>query len=65
MGEQGRGPPALENIHRQYLLCLRNKKNTLNALRFEARQEEELLALKEALENRTYRPSRSVCFFAT
>jgi len=56
---------SFENIHRQYLLCRRNKRNTLNALRFEARQEQELLALKKALENRTYRPSRSVCFFAT
>lgn len=56
---------SFENIYRQYLLCRRNKRNTLNALRFEARQEENLLALKEALETRTYRPSRSVCFFAT
>ena len=56
---------SFENIHRQYLLCRRNKRNTLNALRFETRQEQGLLELKEALENRTYRPSRSVCFFAT
>jgi hypothetical protein len=37
-------------------LCRRNKRNTLNALRFEARQEENLLALREALVNHTYIP---------
>mgnify|MGYP001010633384 CR=1 FL=1 len=33
-----------------------------NTWRFEARQEEHLLALREALVNRTYAPARSVCF---
>jgi retron-type reverse transcriptase len=56
---------SFENIYRQYLLCRRNKRNTLNALRFEAHQEKNLLDLKEALETRTYQPSRSVCFVAT
>ncbi len=27
---------SFENLHRQYLRCRRNKRNTLNALRFEA-----------------------------
>ena len=54
-----------ENIYRQYLHCRRNKRNTFNALHFEVEQEKNLLALKEELETRTYRPSRSVCFFAT
>jgi hypothetical protein len=54
---------SFENLHRQYLACRRNKRNALNALRFEARQEENLLDLQEALLNRTYGPSRSVCFF--
>ncbi len=56
---------SFENIYRQYLLCRKNKRNTVNALRFESRHEKNLLALKHALENRTYRPSRSVCFIAT
>lgn len=56
---------SFENIYRQYLLCRRNKRNTLNALRFEAQQEKNLLELREALETRTYSPSRSVCFMAT
>ena len=55
---------SFENLYRQYLACRRNKRNTLNALRFEVRQEENLLALQEALVSRTYVPTRSVCFFA-
>ena len=55
---------SFENLYRQYLACRRNKRNTLNALKFEARQEEHLVALREALVARTYVPARSVCFFA-
>ena len=54
---------SFENLYRQYLACRRHKRNTLNALRFEAQQEEHLLDLQAALLNRTYVPSRSVCFF--
>ncbi len=54
---------SLENLCRQYVACRRNKRNTANALRFEARQELNLLALREALVSRTYEPARSVCFF--
>jgi len=53
---------SFENLHRRYLACRRNKRNTANALRFEARQEENLLALAQALADHSYRPSRSVCF---
>jgi len=53
---------ALENIHRQYIRCRRNKRNTVNALRFEYNLEENLIRLQEELESRTYAPSRSVCF---
>jgi RNA-directed DNA polymerase len=54
---------SLENLVRQYLACRRNKRNTANALRFEARQELNLLELREALVARSYEPARSVCFF--
>ena len=54
---------SLENLYRQYIACRRNKRNTINALRFEARQELNLLALREALADRSYEPGRSVCFF--
>jgi RNA-directed DNA polymerase len=56
---------SLENLYRQYYHCRRNKRNTLNALRFEAEQEKNLIALREALLDRTYQPRRSVCFFTT
>jgi RNA-directed DNA polymerase len=52
-----------ENIHRQYLLCRRNKRNATSALAFEYRQEENLQIIREELTTRTYRPARSVCFF--
>ena len=57
-------PPlfSLENLYRQYLRCRRQKRNTHNALRFEANLEENLVRLREDLDNRTYHPSRSVCF---
>lgn len=55
---------SFENIHRQYLLCRKNKRNTINALRFEVDQERQLFALHQELNDRTYRPGRSVCFFA-
>ena len=50
-------------IHRQTIACRRNKRNTVNALRFEARQELNLLELRDALAERSYEPGRSVCFF--
>ncbi|HYN77969.1 MAG TPA: hypothetical protein VES73_09265 [Lamprocystis sp. (in: g-proteobacteria)] len=53
---------SYENLHRHYLRCRRNKRNTINALRFEEHQELNLLTLREALETRTYRPAPSVCF---
>jgi hypothetical protein len=58
-------PPTLfspENLVRQYEDCRRHKRNTVNALRFEARQELNLLALRDALAERSYEPGRSVCF---
>lgn len=54
---------SLENLVRQYHACRRHKRNTVNALRFEARQELHLLALRDDLCARSYQPGRSVCFF--
>jgi RNA-directed DNA polymerase len=45
--------------------CRRNKRNTINALRFEYQLEENLLRLQEVLEGQTYSPLRSVCFVVT
>ena len=71
MGSQPRKMIAFEqnpelfsfaSLHQHYLLCRRHKRNTFNALRFEARQELNLLELSAALQDRSYRPSASVCF---
>ena len=52
------------NIYRRYLDCRRNKRNTVNALRFEFNAEEEVLKLEYELQTKTYRPSRSILFAA-
>jgi RNA-directed DNA polymerase len=54
---------SLANLHQQYIACRRNKRNTVNAMRFEARQELNLLALRDSLVERSYEPARSVCFY--
>lgn len=51
-----------QNLYRHYLACRRGKRNTYNALRFEAHQELNLLDLMEELQERRYRPAPSVCF---
>ena len=56
---------SFENIYRQYIKCRRNKRGTVNALRFEMNFEENLIDLQKELIDRTYYPSRSVCFMAT
>ena len=53
---------SFENLWRQYRTCRRNKRNTLNQLRFELDAEGELLELQGELREHTYRPGRSICF---
>jgi retron-type reverse transcriptase len=57
-------PPlfSFENLYRNYLKCRKNKRSTINALKFEINAEEKLLDLSEKLQNGTYQPTRSVCF---
>ncbi|MFC1813356.1 reverse transcriptase domain-containing protein [Thermodesulfobacteriota bacterium] len=55
---------SFENIYKQYLKCRKNKRNTVNALRFEINCEENLFDLKRQLDTGSYYPSRSVCFMA-
>ena len=45
-----------------YLKCRKNKRNTINQLIFEINAEQNLLKLKDELNNRTYNPSVSICF---
>jgi RNA-directed DNA polymerase len=49
-------------LWRHYRQCRRNKRNTINALAFEANAEASLLALQEELRDHSYKPGRSVCF---
>jgi len=53
---------AYENLWRQYRNCRRNKRNTLNQLRFELDAEAQLLTLQQELRDHAYRPGRSICF---
>lgn len=45
-----------------YLKCRKNKRNTINQLIFEINAEQNLLRLKDELNNKTYNPSVSICF---
>lgn len=53
---------SFETLYRNYLKCRRNKRGTINALKFEMKAEENLFLLLEQLLNKSYKPSRSVCF---
>jgi retron-type reverse transcriptase len=53
---------SFESLYRCYVKCRKNKRNTINALKFEVNAEENLMALVDELNNGTYQPSRSVCF---
>jgi hypothetical protein len=49
-------------LWRQYRICRRSKRNTLNALAFEIDAEAKLLALQRDLGDHSYRPGPSICF---
>jgi hypothetical protein len=53
---------SYKNIHKQYLAFRKTKRNSINALRFEPNTEENLAELQRELVEKTYGPSRSVCF---
>ncbi len=52
------------NIYGCYLACRRNKRNTINALKFEINAEENILKLENELKSKIYHPSRSILFAA-
>jgi hypothetical protein len=56
---------TLAKLIHAYYLCRKNKRNTLNALKFELSFEMKLLNLSHQLQNRSYQPGRSVCFAVT
>lgn len=51
-----------KNLYRAYLECRKNKRKTINALKFEIDFENNLRRLLEELKTRKYRPGRSICF---
>lgn len=55
---------SYSNIYRNYLKCRRNKRNSLNALRFEINAEENIIKIERNLKNKTYYPSRCILFTA-
>lgn len=54
-----------KDLLKAYFSCRKNKRNTINALKFEMNFESNILELFEELKNRTYRPGRSICFVVT
>lgn len=53
---------CFENLYRAYRKCRRHKRGTHNALRFERRLEENLVALHRELDSGSYRPGRFLAF---
>lgn len=51
-----------EEIFIAYYACRKNKRNTLNALRFEKHFEHNLFALFEDIKSNTYYPGKSIAF---
>ena len=54
--------PLLEDLFRAYYDARKNKRNTINQLKFEINYEQNLLQLYDDLVNRTYKISSSICF---
>lgn len=55
---------SYRNIYQRYLECRRNKRSSINALKFEINAEENIFKLEQQLKEKTYRPSRSILFAA-
>jgi len=53
---------TFEKLYRAYLDCRKNKRSTVNALKFEWNLERNLFQLQKELEAGTYKPGRSICF---
>lgn len=53
---------TFQNLYGAYLDCRKRKRNTINAIRFEANLENNLLGLLNELKQRIYAPGASICF---
>lgn len=56
---------TLEEVLKAYLSCRKNKRNTINQIKFEINLEENLYHLYKSLNNGSYYPGRSICFVVT
>lgn len=53
---------TFKNLYDAYLDCRENKRDTINALKFEMNLERNLFSLQRDLMERKYQPGRSICF---
>ncbi|HAT1822577.1 TPA: hypothetical protein I8Z14_003163 [Legionella pneumophila] len=53
---------TLESLFQAYFDCRKNKRNTMNALRFETDYESNLITLRDELNSSTWHPGRSIAF---
>lgn len=53
---------SYEGMFEAFDVCIKRKRNTNNALRFEINLESNIIALVDAINNRSYEPSRSIAF---
>ncbi|HOS88922.1 MAG TPA: reverse transcriptase/maturase family protein [bacterium] len=56
---------SLNEVLQAYISCRKNKRNTVNQIKFELSMENNLYNLYTELRNRTYLPGRSICFVVT
>ncbi|HAT8967604.1 TPA: hypothetical protein JBA93_13045 [Legionella pneumophila subsp. pneumophila] len=62
MATEALGDIGLEEFFEAYAECRQNKRQTMNALQFEVNYEQALIALWQDINERTYRPGRSIAF---
>lgn len=58
------GSITYEEVYEAFWQCLEHKGNTMDAMRFEIDAERECRKICQELNNRTYRPSRSIVFIS-
>ena len=56
---------TFEKLYRAYKECLKHKRNTANALKFEMKREKNLVGLLSDLQTGQYEISRHICFIVT
>ncbi len=59
-----KSPFSFPVIHRNYLKCRKNKRNSFKALEFEINAEENICQLERELQSKSYHPSPSILFTA-